>query len=72
MANDHEGFPGTWETLPSLSELPAGDPAYQLQVDPRPTSEADGDKRGTKRWYRQVKETKRGEMDGKESSVSLP
>jgi hypothetical protein len=67
MANDHKGFPGTWETLPSPSELPAGDPAYQLQVDPRPTSEADGDERGTKRWYHQTKETKCGEMSGKES-----
>ena len=47
--------------------MPAGDPAYQLQVDPRPTSEAVGDERGTKRWYRQAKETKCGEKDGKES-----
>src|SRR4051812_42052496 len=47
--------------------MPAGDPAYQLQVDPRPKSEADGDERGTKRWYRQAKETKCGEKDGKES-----
>jgi hypothetical protein len=47
--------------------MPAGDPAYQLQADPRPTSEADGDERGTKRWYRQTKETKCGEMDGKKS-----
>src|SRR3954468_9386744 len=47
--------------------MPVGDPAYQLQVDPRPTSEADGDERGTKRWYRQAKETKCGEKDGKES-----
>jgi hypothetical protein len=42
-------------------------PAYQLQVDPRPTSEAVGDERGTKRWYRQAKETKCGEKVGKES-----
>src|SRR5205823_315069 len=56
-----------WETLPSPSELPAGDPAHQLQDDPRPTSEADGDERGTKRWYRQAKETKRGERGGRES-----
>jgi hypothetical protein len=47
--------------------MPAGDPAYQLQDDPRPTSEADGDERGTKRWYRQAKETKCGEKGGKES-----
>ena len=67
MANDHEGSPGTWETLPSPSSLPVGDPAYQLQEDPRPTSEAAGDERGTKRWYRRAKETKRGERDDKES-----
>ena len=66
-ANDHQGSPGTWETLPSPSSMPAGDPAYQLQADPRPTSEADGDERGTKRWYRQAKETKCGETGGKES-----
>ncbi len=24
LANDHTGFPGTWETLPSPSSLPAG------------------------------------------------
>ena len=48
-------------------ECRLGDPADQLQVDPRPTSEAVGDEPGTKRWYRQAKETKCGEMDGKES-----
>src|SRR3954454_11868534 len=47
--------------------MPAGDPAYQLQADPRPTSEADGDERGTRRWYRRAKGTKCGGMDGKES-----
>ena len=51
--------------------MPAGDPAYQLRDDPRPTSEADGDERGTKRWYRQAKETKCGEMDGKESQCLI-
>jgi hypothetical protein len=61
------GFPGNLGDLAVSIEMPAGDPAYQLQVDPRPTSEADGDERGTKRWYRQTKETKCGEMDGKES-----
>ena len=30
-------------------------------------SRAGGDEQGTNRWYRQAKETKRGEMDGKES-----
>ena len=36
---------------------------------PRP--EADGDERGTKRWYRQAKETKCGEKDGKESECPI-
>src|SRR5271165_3356432 len=26
LANDHRGFTGTWETLPSPSHLPAGEP----------------------------------------------
>ena len=61
------GFPGNLGDLAVSIVMPAGDPAYQLQVDPRPTSEADGDERGTNRWYRQANETKCGEMDGKES-----
>ena len=36
MANDHEGCPGTWETLPSPSRCRPETPAYQLRVDPRP------------------------------------
>src|SRR4051812_43977348 len=73
----HTGVGGTWRMIRGFSgnlgdlalsiAMPAGDPAYQLQVDPRPTSEADGDERRTRRWYRQAKETKRGEKDGKES-----
>ena len=61
------GFPGNLGDLAVSIEMPVGDPAYQLQIDPRPTSEADGDERGTKRWYRQAKETKCGEMNGKGS-----
>jgi hypothetical protein len=61
------GFPGNLGDLAVSIDMPAGDPAYQLQVDPRPTSEADGDERRTKRWYRQAKETKCGEKGGKES-----
>jgi len=71
MANDQEGSPGTLGDLAVSIALPAGDPAYQLQVDPRPTSEAVGDERGTTRWYRQAKETKRGEKDGKESQCFI-
>ena len=36
-----------------------------------PTSRADGDEQGTQGWYRQAKETKRGEMDGKESQCPI-
>ena len=61
------GFPGNLGGLAVSIVMPVGDPAYQLQVDPRPTSEADGDERGTKRWYRQAKETKCGEKGGKKS-----
>ena len=61
------GFPGNFGDLAVSIAMPAGDPAYQLQVDPRSTSEANGDERGTKRWYRQAKETKCGEKCGKKS-----
>src|SRR5271165_1771261 len=67
MANDHEGSPGTWETLPSPSK---GRPETRL-TNSRwihgPVSWAVGDERGTQRWYRQAKETKCGEMGGRES-----
>ena len=36
MANDHEGSPGTCGSPAVSIEMAAGDPAYQLQVDPRP------------------------------------
>jgi hypothetical protein len=61
------GFSGNLGDLAVSIAMPAGDPAYQLQVDPRPTSEADGDERRTNRWYRQAKETKCGAKDGQES-----
>ena len=71
MANDQTGFTGTWETLPSPSLTAGWSPAYQLQVDPRLPSRACEDESGTKRWYCQAKETKRGEMDGKESQCPI-
>src|SRR6516165_10056292 len=52
---------------PSPSLTAGGSPAYQLQVNPRLSSRASEDEQGTKRWYRQAKETKCGETDGKES-----
>jgi hypothetical protein len=39
----------------------------KLQVDPQLSSRAGGNEKRTNRWYRQAKETKCGEMDGKES-----
>src|SRR5271165_665296 len=67
MANDHEGSPGTWETLPSPSK---GRPETRL-TNSRwihgSASGAGGDEQRTQRWYRQAKETKRGERDVRES-----
>ena len=73
----HTGVEGTWRIIngfhgnlgdPVVSVVTAGrSPAYQLQADPRLPSRACGDESGTKRWYRQAKSTKCGEMDGKES-----
>src|SRR5271166_5615947 len=36
MANDHEGSPGTWETLPSPSKCRPETRLTNSQVDPRP------------------------------------
>jgi len=53
---------------PVASVVTAGrSPAYQLQADPRLPSRASGDESGTKRRYRQAKETKCGEMGGRDS-----
>ena len=62
--------PGTWETLSFPSSKAAGDTAYQLQIDPRLRVGAEGDEPRTQRWYRQAKETKCGEMGGRESAAS--
>jgi hypothetical protein len=64
-------FPGNLGDLAASIVLPAGDPAYQLQDDPRLPSRACGDESRTNRWYRQAKETKCGEMDGKESECPI-
>jgi hypothetical protein len=61
------GFPGNLGD-PTVSVVTAGwSPAYQLQADPRLPSRASGDEPGAKRRYRQAKETKCGEMGGRES-----
>src|SRR5271157_812397 len=66
-ANGHEDSPGNLGD-PVVSIVPAGrSPAYQLQADPRLAVPSRGDEPGTKRWYRQAKETKCGETDGRES-----
>jgi hypothetical protein len=59
--------PGTWETLSFPSSKAAGDTAHPLQIDPRLRVRGRGDEQRTQRWYRQAKETKRGEMGGRES-----
>ncbi len=60
--------PGTWETLPLPSSQAAGDTAYQPPIDPRLRVRGrGGDEQRTQRWYRPAKETKRGEMGGRES-----
>ena len=68
MANDHKGSSGN-----------LGDPvvfhrARRLEIPPTNSrlihgsaSGAGGDEQRTQRWYRQAKETKRGEMGGRES-----
>ena len=73
----HTGVGGTWRMIIRVSrEL--GRPCRlhrDCRLETRLTNSrlihgpvrADGDERGTKRWYRQAKETKCGEMDGKES-----
>ena len=65
--------PGTWETLSFPSRKAVGDTAYQLPIDPRlrVRGGAGGDEQRTQRWYRQAKETKRGEMGGRSRSISL-
>jgi hypothetical protein len=70
-ANDHKGSPGNLGD-PVVSIVPAGrSPAYQLQADLQLPVPSCGDEPGTKRWYRQAKETKRGEMVGRESQCPI-
>ena len=72
LANDHRGFTGTWETLPfPLSNAGWRRRYTNSRMIHGPTSRADGDEQGTQGWYRQAKETKRGEMDGKESQCPI-
>ena len=56
--------PGTWETLPLPSSQAAGDTANSRLIHGS-ASGAGGDEQRTQRWYRQAKETKRGEMGGR-------
>jgi hypothetical protein len=63
--NDHQGFPGTWETRWSPPTFPARDPEYQLPGAHGRASRPLGANR-TQGWYRQAI-TKPGERDGRES-----
>jgi hypothetical protein len=57
---------GTWETLSSPSKIAGGSPVDQLQDEPQLSPRLWG-RTGDTRWYRQAKETKCGETDGRES-----
>ena len=60
--------PGTWETLPLPSSKAAGrTPPTNSRLIHGSASGAGGDEQRTQRWYRQAKETKGGEMGGRES-----
>ena len=59
--------PGTWETLPSPSNCRLETRLTNSRLIHGSVSRAGGDEQGTHRWYRQAKETKCGEMDGRES-----
>ena len=72
MANDHEGSPGTWETLPSPSKCRPETRLTNSRWIHGPVSWAVGDERGTQRWYRQAKETKCGERDVRSRSAIVP
>src|ERR1035437_4257901 len=45
-ANGHEGFTGTWETLPVATFMPAGFRLTKLRADPQLPSRAAGTNRG--------------------------
>ena len=59
--------PGTWETLSFPSSKAAGDTAYQLQIDPRLRVRGRGGRTTDATMVSPAKETKRGEMGGRES-----
>jgi hypothetical protein len=68
MANDHKGSPGTWETLLSPSIKPGWGPVTISRMIPQPRVLGWGGRtQGRNRWYRQAKETKRGESETRES-----
>ena len=67
MANDHTGFSGNLGDLAVSIEPPAGATAYQLQVDPRLRVPSRWGRTGDATMVSPTKETKRGEMGGKES-----
>ena len=66
MANDHKGSSGNLGD-PVVS-IEHGGRRYRLPtpIDPRLRVRGRGDEQRTQRWYRQAKETKRGEMGVRE------
>ena len=71
-ANDHEGSPGN---LGDLAVSTIKHRKERRKTNSRmihgPASRAAGDEQGTRGWYRQAKETKRGEKDGRESEYLI-
>ena len=67
MANDRTGFTGTWETLRLHRDCRLETRLTNSRLIRSLRPRLAGTKNGTERWYRQAKETKCGEMGGKES-----
>ena len=62
--------PGTWEPCRFHRARRLEIPPTNSRLIHGSASGAEGDEQRTQRWYRQAKETKRGEMGGRMSSVS--
>ena len=67
LANDQRVFRELGRPCRLHRWLPAGARLTNSRLIHGSRPEPGGDESGTKRWYRQAKETKCGEMDGKES-----
>ena len=68
MANDHKGSSGNLgDPVVSIEHRRLEIPPTNSRLIHGSASGAGGDEPRTQRWYRQAKETKRGEMGGRES-----